>query len=65
MHLMRQDDMVGAYAQLIRQLPAVLCHVFGAVAAKVIDIEFAVVALAYSSLSGGRESSDLFIFEII
>ena len=58
MHLMGHDDMVGRYAQLGSQMPAVFSHMLGIVAAILIDIEFAVVALAHSALAGGGESLD-------
>ena len=58
MHLMGHDDVTRLYAQFGSQTPAVFSHMLGIVAAILIDIEFAVVALAHSALAGGGESLD-------
>ena len=58
MHLMGHDDMVGSDTELSSKTLAVFSHMFCIVTAKLIDIKFAIVALAYSSLAGSRESHD-------
>ena len=58
MHLMGHDDMVGSDTELSSQTLAVLCNMLGKIAAIFVDIKFTIVALAYSSLAGSRESHD-------
>ena len=58
MHLMGHDDMVGSDTELSSQTLAVLGNMLGKIAAIFVDIEFAIVALAHSTLAGSRESHD-------
>ena len=58
MHLMGHDDMGSINTQLCGKTLAVLGNMLGKIAAIFVDIKFAIVALAYSSLAGSRESHD-------
>lgn len=58
MYLMRHDEMGCINTQLCGKTLAVFSHMFCIVTAKLIDIKFAIVALAYSILTGSRESLD-------
>ena len=58
MHLMGHDDMGCINTQLCGKTLAVLGNMLGKIAAIFVDIEFAIVALAHSTLAGCRESHD-------
>ncbi len=57
-HLMGQEDMVWRNAKPIRQQFAILLDMPSIVTTIFIDIELAILSLAYPSLSGRRKSYD-------